>query len=484
MKCNSIWLDNLEESKVKKLNEDIVVDVLIIGGGITGLSTAYHLKDSNLKVCLTERNLIGHGVTARTTAKLTYLQELIYSKLSNCFDEKTAKLYLNSQKDAINIVKNIIEENNIGCNFESVSSYVFTNDDKEIECINEEKRILRSFGIDVKEVKKLPNNTKCKKGISVNDTAVFHPLKYLYSLKNILSNKIDIYENTKINTVEKENDVYICKTDKNEIRAKNVVFAVHYPYFLIPYMFPLKAYLEKSYIAAFKVEKTFDFSAITSAKPTISIRYHKDNNKYQIYLSNSHNLCVKNNEKDNFDDLLSKIKEKPDFIWSNKDIITSDSLPYIGKLKDNMFIGTGYNTWGMTNGTIAGSILADQILNKENKYGELFSPHRELNPQKILTFPIILSSNIKSYIGSKISKNKYWYKNVVFKKIDGENVAIYTDENKKEHIVYNRCPHLKCGLIFNEVECTWDCPCHGSRFDVDGKCIEGPSNYDICYKKE
>ena len=172
-------------------------------------------------------------------------------------------------------------------------------------------------------------------------------------------------------------------------------------------------------------------------------------------------------------------------MWSNKDIITSDYLPYIGLIEDNLLIATGYNTWGMTNSTIAGSVISDIILNKENKYINLFNPKRSFNMGKLLNFPLVLGSNVKSYVGSLINKNKSWYsENIKFMNLDGKSVGIYTDDKNKEHIVYNKCPHMKCGLIFNEVEKTWDCPCHGSRFDISGKCIEGPSNYDITYKKD
>ena len=480
MKNYSIWLDGMEESNVKVLNEDKDVDVIIIGGGITGLSVAYNLFDSNLKVCLVERNLVGHGVSSRTTGKLTYLQELIYSKLNKNFNTDKVRLYLNSQKDAIKIVKDIVDKYKIDCDLKRVDSYVYTNIEKEVKNIENEKDLLDFFGIDVFESKTLPNNKKCKKAIYVKDTYVFHPLKYIYGLKKIVENKIDIYEKTCINKVEKENNNYICKTDKYKIKAKKVVFATHYPYFLIPYLFPLKCYLEKSYITAFKLNKTYNFSAITSSKPVESIRYH---NNYEIYLSNSHNLCVKNDDKNNFKKVMDKIDIKPDFIWSNKDIITSDNIPYIGTIDENMYISTGYNTWGMTNSAIGGKIIGDLILSNKNKYIKLFSPNRSLNIFKIMNFPLNISSNIKSFVGSKINKNKSWYKNIKFKKIEGKEVGIYIDENKKEHIVYNKCPHLKCGLTFNEVEKTWDCCCHGSRFDIDGNCIEGPSNYSITYKK-
>ena len=487
MNNNSIWLDGFDKKTCSKLNDDIDVDVLIIGGGITGISTAYHLINKKLKVCLVEKNNIGCGVTSRTTGKLTYLQENVYSKLKTYIGLEKAKLYLDSQKDAIKIVIDIIEKENINCDLEKNSSYIFSyKDDNKLE---KERKTLLDLNVTIKDSNKLPNNEEVNDAFYVDDTYVFHPLKYVHALKDICMKKnIDIYENTKVTSMNNIDGIYYCEANKKIIKAKYVVLALHYPYFIIPFEMPLKCYLEKSYIEAFKTEKNYKFNAITVSKPTISMRYHSDNKDiYEIYLTNSHNLCVKNNEKDNFNDLKKARKNNPDYIWSNKDIITEDYLPYIGYIdkEKNILIGTGYNTWGMTNGSLAGKILSDIILDKENKYIDLFNPKRGINLGKVINFPVSLVSNIYSFTKTKLKKQKSWYfSNVIFEEIDGKQIATYIDENKVAHTVYNICPHFKCSLIFNEIEKTWDCPCHGSRFDLDGKCIEGPSNYNITYKKE
>ena len=185
--------------------------------------------------------------------------------------------------------------------------------------------------------------------------------------------------------------------------------------------------------------------------------------------------------KDNFEDL--KKKDNFDYIWSNKDIITNDYLPLIGKIDeddDGVLIACGYNTWGMTNATLAGMVLRDIILKRQNKYIELLRPDRLLSWNKVVRFFPDAYGSVKAIL--KSGKGNVNNKNVIYTKLDGKNVAIYKDENNKEHIVLNRCPHMKCGLVFNEVEKTWDCLCHGSRYDIDGKCIEGPSNQDITFK--
>lgn len=472
MQKKSIWLKDFSNN-ITTLDKDISCDVLIIGAGITGLSTAYHLMNHNLRIVVVDRNEIGNGVTAKTTGKITYLQELIYTKFKNELGEEISKKYLQSQLEAIDILTNIIKKEKIACDLEQVKSFVYTKEDAELAKLKEEKKLLEKLGIDVKDY---------NKAIAVNDTYVFHPIKYLMRLKEILlNNNVEIYEKTNIIEIKKE-DQYIGLTENHSIKAKKVVLACHYPFFLFPLLFPVKCHLEKSYIATIK-NKNRKMSMITTKIPTTSLRYHLDN---MIYLNSSHPISTKNNEKDNFNNLINDAKKlgKIDYIWSNQDIITFDSLPMIGKITDDLLIGTGYNTWGMTNGSLAGKILSDIILNNENEFIDLFSleRHKSLNSVKNILVEII--RNGKSFTINKIKKDKSWYKEkLYFTKRNGKAIAIYIDENNKEHIVYNKCPHLKCSLIFNEFEKTWDCPCHGSRFDLDGNCIEGPSRYNIRYEK-
>ena len=327
-------------------------------------------------------------------------------------------------------------------------------------------------------------------GISVSDTAYFHPVKYVNELAKIcVKNGIEIYENTNIYDFKLDNDEYICYTKDNKIIAKKIVFACHYPFFTIPFLFPIKGYLERSYISASPVDENKPVSGINTSKNTISFRYHSDKiYNYLLYLKGSHNLVYKYNVVDNFNELkkdLEKLELKPKYLWSNEDIITNDYLPYIGLIKENLYIGVGYNTWGMTNGSLAGFILSEIIKGKNNEYISLFNPMRDMAIDNAFSIIYDAYSSVKSIIDTKLCKNRSFYsEKVVFKKKDGKDIAIYTDNDGIKHIVYNKCPHLKCNLIFNEEELTWDCPCHSSRFDIDGFVIKGPSNYNISYKKK
>jgi len=481
----SIWNIENNNREIKTIDSNKNVDILIIGAGITGLSTAYHLK-YNKSMCVVDANIIGHGVTLNSTAKLTYLQESIYSKIACRSGVDNAIKYLDSQRYAIEKLVELIKKEKIDCDLEKIPSYIFASSEKDINLLNNEVKFLKKNNINIEEGK-LPLNIKVYKSYKVNDTYVFNPIKYLNGLYEILNkNNINIYENSKITKIRKVKDNYICKCGCFTITAKKIVLACHYPYFLKPFFMPVRCSIEKSYIIISKVKDYKKISCINVNKPTYSLRYYKDKDCiYQISLAKSNDLNKNKNDLNNFNNLKNMFNIKDEDIimkYTNSDIITPDYMPYIGKLKNNMYIGIGYNTWGMSNGFLASLIISDLILNRSNRY-ELFNPKR-INSESIIYIPYYILSNFISFIESKFIKNKKWYSNrVKFYYKNGKSLASYKDDNGKLHIVVNKCPHLKCGLVFNEVEKTWDCPCHSSRFTLDGKRLKGPTNYDIIYKK-
>ena len=450
MKNNSIWEDTVKVRNYPILSDDKKVDVLIIGGGITGISSLYQFKDSSLNVILLEQNKIGFGVTGKSTGKLSFLQNDLLDKIRDNLGDKKASIYLKSQIEAITLTKDIIEKENIDCNLKKVRSYLYTDKENEIKKIKNLEEFL--VNNNVKVYRGENDFVKNKYMIYVDNTYIFHPLKFIYGLLDKI--KFPIYENTSIIKIERNNDdEYICYTEKNKISAKKVIIASHYPYFNLPFLFPIKGSLEKSYLSASKY-KGEDVSLISYSNPFISIRNYDD---YLIYLSNSHSLSSDVCDKKNFDELNKKLKDldlKPDYLWSNIDIITNDGLPYIGKIKDNLFIGTGYNTWGLACSVLAGKILVDEVLEKKNIYSDLFNPNR-INFSKCLGVFNDSYESIRGYV-------KGFFKG--------------------KHKI--KCPHLGCDLIYNEVEKTWDCPCHGSRFSASGDCISGPANKKIKLKKD
>ena len=486
MKKKSIWIDtsNVKNRLLPSLNKDIECDILVIGGGISGLSTSYFLKDSKKKIVLIDKDKIGYGVTSHNTGKLTFMQELVYSKIESNYNKEVAKRYLDSQIEAIKLITKIIKDNKIECHLEKTSSYVFSNKEEDKEDFDKEISFYKDNNIKVED-SNLPFNVPYKLSIKTEDSYVFNPYEYLVGLKNILKDKIDIYEKTRCTEVDKVEDYYIITTDKGyKIKTKVVVVSSHYPMFIIPYFTPFKTKVERFFIGASSCDKYDKVQSISYNNPSLSLRYYKDNNNYLIYgrrgRSVTSHLDVREDLKELKDEYKKYFDKDLDYFYHTHDLMSFDNMPLIGEVDSNLYIMTGFNKWGNTNGTIGGKVISDLIEKKENRYVGIFNPKRGISYDKIKNLLIYNIDVGTRYIINKIKSSQDYYDDRVrIEVINGKKYGIYKDDKNIEHIVSNICPHMKCNLIFNYVDKTWDCPCHGSRFDIDGNIIYGPSVYNI-----
>lgn len=322
--------------------------------------------------------------------------------------------------------------------------------------------------------------------IKVDDTAVINPVKYMLELKNILAKEIDIYENSIATDYEFIENRFKVKVNNNYITSKILIVATHYPFSMSLGLVPFKTHIEKSFLAAMNVDKNKKFNAI-SQNGNHSIRFYtKSQDDYMVYCSVSNRLSKNIDNEKLVKNLLWEIKSrfnnKVKYIWSNTDIMSSDSIPLSGRLNKNLYIATGYSTWGLTNGTISAKVISDLIIGLDNKYTSLLDPNRMSNIVNLIVNNMKIA---KTYILSKTIKEYSFYKRNVNVYIEnGIRYGKYIDDKNVEHIVYNKCPHMKCNLIFNFMDKTWDCPCHASRFDIDGNVISGPANYSIKVEKK
>jgi len=462
----SVWSKYLKQ-RFGSLKKDIKCDVLVIGGGVSGVLTSYYLNNSNLDIVLVERNTLGSGVTSRMTAKVTYLQDIL-TKISN----KNLKLYLKSQMEGMELLKENLEKEKIKCDFLENDSYLYTNSENNIEKLEKVKDVLSELKIKYQENELPFKEIEYLKSINTKSYEI-NPIKYLNGIVSACKN-ISFFENTNIIKVEKKDNYFISLTssDNKKIISKKVVFATNYPNFLKPLFFPLKVHLEKSYIEYGEYEKEKDrINLINIDNDIKSIRFY---NKKMIYLANSKKISVDIDDRECFANLFSKsLIKKQDTYWSNMDLITNDYLPIAGCVYDNLYILTGYNTWGVLSSHICSKIVASLILG-ENKYlklVDLFNPKMKFSLQKMFNSTINIYENISGFLkGYLTSNDKITYT---------KDTITYVDNDGKSYTVKRKCPHLKCNLIFNSLEKTWDCPCHGSRFDLSGNVISGPSSYSI-----
>ncbi len=485
MNHKTIWKEGIKPlSLSSQEKKDEKVDILIIGGGIAGITALYQLSNTKKNILLIDKGRIGFGVTANTTGKITYLQDEIYEQIEKMHDFETARKYLRSQQAMCQKIKEIVETENIDCDFMEVDSYVFGSDEKQIEKIEYLENFLKRCEVGVEISDKLPLTIPCTKALKVKNTAVFHPLKYIYGLANItLSRGMRIYEKTSAYDIDQDGENYYVHTSHGTIEAKQILVCTHYPFFVKPAFVPFKTHVESSYVVASNTDEVLPFSAITITKPVWSIRYHMNKEKYLIFASESDKITKCKSANKSYEAVETQFSKlfpyHIEYFWTTHDVMPNDYLPLIGPVSDentNLMIATGFQKWGMTNGTLAGILLVDLVLGKENEYSELLKPYRNYSVKRILNTVVDGADTSMAMIKSMVKKQS---EHVQVKYQDGKRIGIYIDDKGKEHCVHTVCPHMKCHLIFNEKECTWDCPCHGSRFDIDGNVLEGPSVFNI-----
>ncbi|EJT6500898.1 FAD-dependent oxidoreductase [Clostridium perfringens] len=474
----SVWSESCKFRKREALNKDIKTDVLVIGAGIAGILTAYMLKQKGRDVVLIDAAEIASGNTKNTTAKITSQHDLIYSKLITEFGEEKARQYAKANELAIKKYKEIIEDKRIECDFEEKPAYVYSLN--EVDVLKEEAKVAKNLGIDAEFVQEVNLPFKIKGAVKFNNQAQFNPLKFLKGI----SNELVIYENTRALEI-KENLVV---TSGGNITANNIVVATHYPIMNAPGYYFMKMHQERSYVLALENTSEIDGMYIDLNKEGYSFRTYNN----LLLLGGISHRTGENEEGGSYDklrkvakNLYPKAKEK--YYWSAQDCMTIDGIPYIGRYSSetpNIYVATGFNKWGMTSSMVSAMIISDMILEKENDFSEIFSPRRfdlSLSINNIANDLIETAKNFiaqKVYIpSSEIEHIKNGHGGII--EYNGEKVGVYKDKEGKEFFVSTKCTHLGCQLSWNADELTWDCPCHGSRFDYKGRLIGSPATKDL-----
>ena len=474
----SIWDESCKFDKREELKGDIKTDVLIVGAGITGILIGYFLKKSGRDVVLIDKAEIASGNTKNTTAKITSQHDLIYNTLIKEFGEEKAKQYADANELAIRKYKQIIEERKIDCDFKVVPAYIYSLN--EVDKIIKEVEAAKKLGIDAEFIEKIDIPLNVKGAIKFNNQAQFNPLRFLKGI----SNDLVIYENTRAIKIEKN----LVTTNKGSIEANHIVIATHYPIMNVPGYYFMKMHQERSYVIALENAEGIEGMYIDYEKKGYSFRSYKG----LLLLGGISQRTGENENGGSYDELRKFAKEiypnsKEKYHWSAQDCITIDGIPYIGRYSNstpNIYVATGFNKWGMTSAMVSAMIISDFILGNENKFSEIFSPKRFDLSLSINNIANDLVETAKNFIAQKISipsseieHIKNGHAGIV--EYNGQKVGVYKDKQGKEFIVSTKCAHLGCELHWNADELTWDCPCHGSRFDYRGKLIDSPAVNNI-----
>lgn len=428
----SLWNGTESLPHFEKLKRDITTDVLVIGGGLAGLLTAYKLKEKGVNCILVEKDRVMCGTSSNTTAKITAQHGLIYHKLlKNAGTEKT-KMYLKANLDAVKKYAELSKT--IDCDFEEKDNYIFSTEN--IKKLEDEMNALETLGYKATFEKTLPLPIETFGAVRFPQQAQFHPVKFAKGI----AEGLEIYENTFVRKVADG----IVTTDKFRIKAEKIVVATHFPFVNNHGSYFIKLYQHRSYIIALQNAAQYDGMYVDDKKKGMSFRNYGN----LLLLGGGDHRTGKNGG--NWAELRSFAKANyqgasEKYFWAAQDCMSLDDAPYIGyysKNTPNMYVATGFNKWGITSSMVAAEILSDMITGKKNEYAEVFDPSRSmLKPQ-------LFVNGFES------------------------TVNLLTPTKK-------RCPHLGCALKWNNAERSWDCPCHGSRFDQRGKLLNNPSNGNL-----
>ena len=490
----SLWIENTKNNtKFPKLEKDIETEVCVIGAGLLGLTTAYYLCKNNITVTVVEaESEIGLKVSGNTTGKITSQHGLFYEHLIKDYGEKFAWKYWEANEKAITDIKNIIDENNIDCDFSWQDSYVYTTLQDEVSKVKDEVEAVKRIGGKAEFVTKTDLPFTIQGAIKFSNQAQFDARKYMLGLANqITKQNGQIYVETRVQDIAKKGKEYVLITKNANIKAKKVVIATHYPFISAPGFYFLKMYQSTSYgLAVDTKTNLFDGMYINVKEPIYSFRTATYNGKKVLVVVGADHKTGETIENDNNYAILEKrVKELyPQseilFRWNTEDCIGLDKIPYIGEfstIMPNVYVGTGFKKWGITSSNVAARIITDKILGKNNKYADIFNSKRLKPIKNRWEMQNMLKQTVISFAFEKAdipigTIEQIPIDNAAIINIDGTNVGIYKDTSGNIFSVKPVCSHLGCTLTWNNLDKTWDCPCHGSRFDYMGNNIYDPAN--------
>lgn len=428
---NSVWSDHINMPQFPQLRKDINTEVLIIGGGMCGILCAHYLEQKGVDYVLVEGERIGQGITKNTTAKITSQHGLIYDKLIKNAGIEKAKMYLQSNEDALAKYRELCE--NIKCDFEQKDAYTYTFSDRKL--IEDEVKAVNVLGLKAEFVENLPLSFKTKGAIKVGNQAQFNPLLFLSELARGLK----IYESTFIRDIKDHTAI----ADHAKITAKKIIVATHFPLINRHGSYFLKMYQHRSYVIALEHAANVNGMYVDEAQLGMSFRNYKDllligGGDHRTGKTGGNWQELREFAKKHYPEATEK------YAWATQDCMSLDGVPYIGhysKQTPHLYVATGFNKWGMTSSMVAAMILSDMVMGKENEFQEVYSPHRSMLKKQLFANGVEAVSNILTP-------------------------------------TMKRCPHMGCALKWNKTEHTWDCPCHGSRFENNGELIDNPAKHN------
>ncbi len=473
---------------------EFIYDVIIVGGGITGISTALSLQEAGKKCLVLEKENLGYGTTGGTTAHLNTLLDTPYTTIQQNFSADDAKLTADAAHEALRLIHDRINRFAISCGFKEQQAFLYAQDQEQDEQLEEIAKASAEAGLDLTYTKEIPVPIPFTKAIQVNGQASFSPLDYLYGIAKAFEQAGGtIVEHCRVTAVEEIEPLHIT-TDKGTFKAINLVYATHIPPGVN--LLHLRCIPYRSYaIAVVLPEDEYpDGLSYDMVDPYHYFRTQEiDGRRYLIAGGKDHKTGHEENTRHCFDTLEALVRryfnvKEIAYRWSSQYYESADGLPYIGHLPghpQNIYVATGFGGNGMIYSSVAAITLMNLLTDQEHQYCKLFNPNR-LKP--VAGFTNFIQHNadvVKQFAGKIFSGEKIsgWVDlapdEAKLIKEEGHKIGLYKDQNGALHGVNPSCTHLHCDVSWNNAEQSWDCPCHGARYSMDGKVMTGPADRDL-----
>lgn len=496
MDTTSFWLDSAALPRFPKVTKNLQVDVVVVGGGIMGITAAHLLKAAGKTVALLERGRLATIDTGHTTAHLTAVTDLRLQDIAKNFGQEAARATWDAGSAAIDQIVALIRRHDIECDFRWLPGYLHTPahqapEEHDREELQREAKLAGEFGIAASYLAAVPFFER--PGVKFAQQALFHPRKYLAALvKTIPGDGSFVFESSE---VEKIDDEPLAVTaDKFKICGRHLVLATHTPLTgntstLRAMLFQTKLALYSSYAIGAKIPANAIPSALywDTADPYNYLRVEpKRGYDYAIFGGEDHKTGQETDTAAIFARLEKRFRQwvpgaEVDHRWSGQVIETNDGLPFIGETAERQFTATGFSGNGMTFGTLGAMMAVDAVLGRKNPWQELFEVHRAkllggtwayLKENKDYPY-YLLRDWLAGAEGKTLGAVKKGQGKIL--QLEGKKVAAYRDDAGTVSLCSPVCTHLKCIVAWNDAEKTWDCPCHGSRFKPTGEVIAGPA---------
>ena len=492
-KAVSLWVDTAPETSFPTLEGEIEADVAVIGGGIAGLTVALLLKQAGVRVVVLEASQVGTGVTGHTTGKLSSLQGLIYGELLRSFGTRGAQTYGEANQAAIEQVAELIESEAIECDFRRVVNYTYAETEASLEWVKREAGLALDLGLPAEFTDSTPLPFPVRGAVRFEEQAQLHATKYLVGLAQaVVGDGSQVFEESRVTDVDDGSRCRIA-TESGSVTAGAAIVATNFP-MLDRGLFFARCHPHRSYLVAMGLEGDPPEGAFISAsEPLRSIMSHRVGDQDLLLIGGEgHRASDSVDASERYRRLEGWGRERLpvaslEYRWSTQDALPLDGVPYIGRMSpfsQNVHVATGFRKWGLTNGTVAAMILADHILGRPNPWASVFNSNRV---KPLAGGRRFLSENLRAGVrlakgwvtsrGSGLPDLEPGESRVV--ELDGQKLAVHRDGSGGVHAVSAVCTHLGCIVEWNGTEGTWDCPCHGSRFDHAGTVIQGPATENL-----